>query len=314
MMTASLAPPSPSPSPTAPIIVPSLTVPDLLNRSYGVGPIAEDEVYGAQDGYSLRRVHYNSDGLKIYALEAIPTQEPPLQGYPVVVIAHGFEDPVHYDTSVNSFPAFVAEYTHRGFMVLVPDYRGHGQSEGHPESAYFSSGYAVDILNLLADLKHQHDVNPRALGIVGYSLGGNVALKAVVVDPDVKAAVLLAGATGQLSEISASALPSEQSGLVDHAGREALVAQHGQPRDDVDFWFQMAPVNYLADLSASVSLYHCADDTVVPAKFSDELYDKLLAAGRQASYYRCQVGGHGFGGTPNLVSETGAFLAGKLKQ
>lgn len=303
---------SSSPAPSALPAVPSLTMPDLLKRSYGVGPIEEDEMYSTQAGYSLRRVHYDSDGLRIYALEAVPTTEPPLRGYPAVVIAHGFEDPAHYDTRANNFSAFVADYTHRGFMVLVPDYRGHGQSQGKAESAYFSSGYAVDVLNLLADLKHQHDVDPGALGVVGYSLGGNVVLKAVAVDPDVKAAVLLAGATGQISEISASALPSEQSGLVDHAARETLVAEHGQPRDDVDFWRQMAPVNYLANIGASVSLYHCADDPVVPAKFSDELYDKLLAAGKQASYYRCQVGGHGFGGASNLVGETGAFLASKL--
>jgi len=293
----------------------SLTIPDLLHRTYTAGPITVDEDLGDQGGCRLRRVHYQSDGLRIYALEALPTASAPASGYPAVVIAHGFENPASYSTVTSSFRDFVVAYARRGMAALVPDYRGHGQSDGRPESAYFASGYAVDVLNLLADLKWQPDINPQALGLVGYSLGGGVALKAAVADSDVKALVELAGATGTPAQVAVAGLPSEQSGLIDHASREKLVASYGPPSDDSPFWAQMAAINYLDGLTAAVAIYHCSNDTVVPTQFSDTLNARLLAGGHRVEYHRCASGGHGFSDLPvdQAIASTADFLAAQLQ-
>ena len=40
-----------------------------------------------------------------------------------------------------------------GYVVLKPDYRGHGSSEGDAVGGYGSNAYTIDVLNALSSIK-----------------------------------------------------------------------------------------------------------------------------------------------------------------
>jgi pimeloyl-ACP methyl ester carboxylesterase len=65
-----------------------------------------------------------------------------------------------------------------GYRVIVPDCRGHGQSE-NPKLSYSFSEMAADTAGLVRGLGYER------AHIIGHSNGGNVALVTVVEHPDV---------------------------------------------------------------------------------------------------------------------------------
>ena len=76
-------------------------------------------------------VSYRSEGLKIQALlTGAPRARPP-SGWPVVVFNHGFIQPQQY-YATNYYVNYVDAFARNGYLVFMPDYRGHGRSEGPP--------------------------------------------------------------------------------------------------------------------------------------------------------------------------------------
>jgi alpha-beta hydrolase superfamily lysophospholipase len=74
-----------------------------------------------------------------------------------------------------------------GYVVLVFDFRGHGQSEGKldPPNA------AVDVNTALAYLRSRHQVDERRIGLVGASMGGLASVIVGASDPDVRIVVAI---------------------------------------------------------------------------------------------------------------------------
>jgi pimeloyl-ACP methyl ester carboxylesterase len=66
----------------------------------------------------------------------------------------------------------------REWHVVAPDLRGHGDSAWSPDRCYPSSGYLLDIANLVASLPHDR------MSIVAHSLGGNVMARFAAVFPE----------------------------------------------------------------------------------------------------------------------------------
>lgn len=81
-----------------------------------------------------------------------------------------------------------------GYGVLLPDARGHGRSEGRAmDFGWYGdedAGGAVDFL------LRQPDVEGTRIGLVGMSMGGEIALGAAAAIPEVRA-VVAEGATGR---------------------------------------------------------------------------------------------------------------------
>ena len=99
---------------------------------------------------------YFSQRLKLHYLDWGDTSATP------VLLIHGSQDHCHsWD--------WVSELLGKKYRLLVPDLRGHGDSEWAIGSSYSSLDYAYDIHQLLqqADLERAH--------IVGHSLGGMIA-------------------------------------------------------------------------------------------------------------------------------------------
>ncbi len=94
----------------------------------------------------------------------------PSQNRAAVILLHGYGS-----NRAMMLPTAQALARH-GYGVLLYDLRAHGQSSG----AWRTMGWLDlnDIPAALAFLQHRQDVNPERIGIHGFSVGGQIAIRA----------------------------------------------------------------------------------------------------------------------------------------
>ncbi len=144
-----------------------LSILSMRKRAYPGSDLLIEEELGVGANYRQYIASYKSDGLKIYGLLTIPTQDKPERGFPVIIFNHGYIPPEEYKTT-ERYVAYVDGFARQGYVVFKPDYRGHGNSEGKPEGAYFSPAYTVDVLNALSSVKKLLYVNKDKIGMWGH--------------------------------------------------------------------------------------------------------------------------------------------------
>ena len=161
-------------------------------RTYDGGELRVEATLPWGPGTERFIVSYLSDGNRINALLSVPRGDPPPEGWPAVIFNHGYIPPSVYRT-IEDYEAHVRDLGGHGYVVLKPDYRGHNNSEGRATGGYGTPDYTVDVLNALAALRKYPGVDPERIGMWGHSMGGQVTLRAMVVDPGIKAGVIWAG-------------------------------------------------------------------------------------------------------------------------
>ncbi len=281
-----------------------LQIEAIKARSYPGSVITAEQNLGNQGGYKTEIISYMSDGLKIYALQATPTGNAPAGGWPVVILNHGYINPTVYRTNDGSYTGLISTLAQSGFVVVKPDYRGHGQSQGVPEGGHFSPVYNYDDLNLIASLKSYPLVSAGRIGTLGHSLGGHTSLRVAVVSPDVKATVYLSGVVGSIYDIlynwPHSPMPGDLPATV-QATREQLLAQYGTPHTNPAFWDSVSAINFVSGITGKSQVHTSVADSVVPAAFSAHLNDALVAAAKPVEYYVYPGNDHQFSANSALA-------------
>ncbi len=280
------ASPSPAAAPT-PALDP-IQIEAIRARGYTASTLTATQDLGDKGGFRQAVASFVSDGLTEYALVSTPAGAAPAGGWPVVILAHGYENPAAYSTTGSDYSNLTAGLARGGYLVVKPDYRGHGHSQGSPEGGHFSPDYAYDVLNLIATLKQYPPANPKRIGLLGHSLGGHVALRTIVASKDVKATVFMAGVVGSFSDLlynwPHSPMSSDQPTAVVQGNKAKLLAKYGPPKDNPAFWDSASAVNYVPAVSGAVQINHDVADSVVPKLFSDHLDAALKAAGKPVEY------------------------------
>ena len=246
------------------------TIDYLRQRSYGGGHIEIVNTIEISDQFTRTLIRYSSDNLTIYGFMNIPAGDGPL---PVIIMLHGLGDSGSFNTL--SFKSDIADaLTRQGFIVLHPVMRGYPPSDSGDNM--FRVGMAVDVLNLIGLIKTQggqpgalEKVAPDRIGLLGQSLGGNVALRVLTVSPDVKAAVLYSSLSGnelrnsqQLYKIS----------LEPHFQNELNILP--------SLLLNISPVYYYGNINAPIQLHHGTADETVPLSWAQETCSLLSAAGK----------------------------------
>ncbi len=146
-------------------------------------------------------------------------------------------------------------------------------------------GYAVDVLNLIAHVQRLPDARADAIGLFGHSMGGGIALRVAVVNPDVKAVVLYG---------SMSADERLNIARIKNVFRRVSYL----PEDDVpaEWWDAIAPITYLGDLQAAVEIHHGQRDPQVPIAWSRDIHARLTALGKASALFEYPAGGHSLRG------------------
>ena len=151
--------------------------------------------------FSAYLVSYPSSGLKVHAMIAVPKSAMPENGFPVVIANHGYvPDPTKYgitaegrDSRPGDYYRSVPElYTSRGFLVVIPDYRGHNSSEGYEliktQNREAIAAYADDVIVLLQRLDAVETADLSNVFMWSHSMGGAVSMRAQLATSLVKGA------------------------------------------------------------------------------------------------------------------------------
>ena len=241
------------------------------------------ETLAVTQAFTRSLVAYDSDGLTIYGFMNMPRGAGP---FPVVIVNHGYIDPGIYQTL-----SYMTRYTDplaaAGFLVIHPDYRGYGLSDSGPNP--FRIGFAVDVLNLVAAVRQMPEVQPGAIGLFGHSMGGGISLRAIAIDPGIRAALLYGSMSG---DETANFLK-----IMEWSGNQAL-PELAVPPEVVD---RIEAVNALDRIEAVVSLHHGDNDATVPPEWSADLHARLAALGKPVEF-------HAYPGQPHTFVEDGHAL------
>ncbi len=224
-----------------------------------------EEALDPGPGFTAYLVSYRYAGLKLHAMVAVPTTEMPPAGFPVVVANHGYvPDPRRYGITAdgrNSRPgdyyrSVPSLFTSRGFLTVIPDYRGHNSSEGfhliNPQTSESFAFYAEDVVAILKALDQIDDADTDNVFAWGHSMGGLVMVKALLATDRVRA----------------SSFWSTMD-VVEHAGR-------------------------IDELDGPVNVHHATGDEATAVDNSRQLAGWLRDADRLAGFYEYDEADHYF--------------------
>ena len=268
-----------------------LSISAMREKSYPGSDIKIVQTLSPGSNYNQYIASYQSDGLTIYGLLTVPMGQPPKGGWPAIIFNHGYIPPEQYVTT-QRYVAYVAAFAENGYVVFKSDYRGNGNSQGNPESAYFSPAYATDVLNAIASVKKLSYVNQNKIGMWGHSMGGNITIRALAVDPkDIKAVVIWGGVVGDYNDIiyhwrrSVPYVPSTKELANRNMGRQKLLSEYGTLSQNPTFWNSIDPTAHLSSITAPVQLDVGGADQEVPVAFSQSLYQKLKSMNKNVEFY-----------------------------
>ena len=133
------------------------------------------------------KVGFYSDGLRIAGVLFEPDNAPN-RSCPAIVLCQGMIGIKEYFW----FPDIGRQFADAGFVALIWDYRGVGESEGEHGRLY-AQEQAEDIRNALTYLEANPKVDPDRLALIGWSFGGGMVPYVAGVDERVRCAISVAG-------------------------------------------------------------------------------------------------------------------------
>lgn len=277
------------------------------------------------DGLNYKRyiASYLSQGLKIFALLTVPEGEKPKAGWPVIIFNHGYIPPEEYRTT-ERYLAYTDAFSRNGYILLKPDYRGHGESEGKPEGAYYSPAYTVDVLNAVSTIKKYGDADPNRIGMWGHSMGGMLTLRTMVTTKDIKAADIWGGVTASYEDMATNwhhpdlnprpFVPSQREQAAGRPGRQMLISKYGDFSSNPSFWQSISPISFVKDISGPVQLQHGTADEEVPILFSRKLEQSLREVGKTVNFYEYENDNHNLSNNLSIaLTRSVAFFDKYLK-
>jgi dipeptidyl aminopeptidase/acylaminoacyl peptidase len=282
-----------------------LTIQYLRELEISGSEITFEQELEPRSNYRQYLASYLSEGNKIYGLLTIPTAEPPEGGFKAIVFNHGYIPPMAYQTT-ERYTAYVDYLARSGFVVFKIDYRGHGQSQGEPSGSYFSPGYTIDSIAALKSLQTMDIIDTQGIGMWGHSMAGNLVLRAMLVEPDIKAGVIWAGAVYSYDDFVRYGIndntyrppqPQDSGEGSDPRRRSReIIEAYGRPDTQVVFWKAVSLTENIAFLNSPIQLHHAQDDPVVNIGYSFDLAVVLQENNKEYEFYTYEGGGH------NLIS------------
>ena len=278
---------------------PPLSIDELRNREFAAQLTPVRQLAGGP-GYKARLASYFSAGLKVHALLATPDTGRPASGFPMLVANHGHHpEPSRYGITAQGHDARPGDYyrripelyTRHGFLVVMPDYRGHGDSEGieYTEGMLESLYYTEDVLALLPALSRLTEADPDNLFMWGHSMGGEVTLRALLATGRVRGASLWSTVGGEIWDQAFYYSRYEDSLAVDGDGVPKDVVDRLEEDiaalDETFDWRGSEPLRHLQYLAAPLILHHAQDDRGAPYHWSARLARELYLRSHRYEFY-----------------------------
>ncbi|MBI4973848.1 alpha/beta fold hydrolase [Candidatus Roizmanbacteria bacterium] len=288
-----------------------LSVAYMRKQKYSGSDIIIEQILFPGSNYDRYIVSYKSEGLKIFALLTVPQGLKPKNGWPVIIFNHGYIPPEQYRTT-ERYIAYTDAFSRNGYIIFKSDYRGHGNSEGKPEGAYYSPAYTTDILNAVSSVKKYKDADPEKIGMWGHSMGGMITLRTMVTTSDIKAGVIWAGVVASYEDLTNNwhhpdlnprpFIPSEREQATRRPGRQSYIDKYGTFEQNPSFWQSISPISFAKDVSGPIQLHHGTADSEVPLLFSQKLDNAMKNTKKQVELFTYEGDDH------NLSNNLGIAL------
>jgi uncharacterized protein len=276
-----------------------LTIAALLELEIEGSEIVLEEVLANGANYSRYIASYLSEGNKIYGLLTIPFGDVPEGGFKAIVFNHGYIPPSQYVTT-ERYVAYVDMLAQSGFVVFKIDMRGHGNSEGEAAGSYFSPAYTIDAISALKSLQMMNIIDAEGIGMWGHSMAGNLVMRAMLIEPDIKAGVIWGGAVYSYDDFEkyrisdTSFVPPSTETPSRRRSRE-IIETHGRPDTSVPYWQAVSLTENIERLENPIQLHHAINDDVVNVGYSRDLAAVLEANEKVYESYEYEDGGHNIG-------------------
>ncbi|MDH3578069.1 MAG: alpha/beta fold hydrolase [Gammaproteobacteria bacterium] len=262
-------------------------------------------------GFTAFLYAYVSAGLKVHALVAVPIEPAPENGYPVLIANHGHHpEPPKYGITADGKDWRPGDYYRRipelfaaqGYLVVMPDFRGHNNSEGFEftEGMLESSYYTEDVLNLLAGLDSLDGADQDNIFMWGHSMGSEVTLRSLLVTDRIKGASMWSSIGGDIWDQSYYYSRYENS--LSRDGSDVPKSVIEDLRKDIarlDGEFDPAdvePLNKLDYLRTPIIIHHSIGDRGAAYKWSERLAKELYVRGLPYEFHSYPGSDHFFQG------------------
>lgn len=287
------------------------TIDALSNRGYDGGTLKIQRVLEHNSSFTRSLVRWTSEGLQQYGFMDVPNGRGP---FPVVIVLHGHVNPATYRLLPYT-TRYADAIARAGFVVIHPNFRGHGLSQGKADQYAHRGDYAIDVLNLLSSVRAQagktdalQKVNAAKIGLWGHSMGGGIAIKLMTVKPDWVRAVVLYGAMSGDELKNARQIHDVFSGGA--RGARELALPH-------ELLNRLSPINYFSRITAAISVHHGTSDEQVPYAWSVDLCQRLKALGKRTECFSYTGARHTFqfgsSAEASLEARVNAFFARELR-
>jgi len=229
-------------------------------------------------------IHWTSDGMPIQGWMLYPAHYVEGKKYPMVVLVHGGPAAAalaHWP------PAFddVEILSSLGYFILYPNPRGSmGQGEDFTQGNVKDLGYG-DLPDIEAGVKYaiEHlSVDPRRVGITGWSYGGFMAMWAITQTDMFRASVAGPGVSDWNSYYGQVDL---EKWLIPYFGASAY--------DDPALYGRSSPIHFVKNARAATLFYVGNQDFVCPAPQSFELWRAMKHLGVDTELLFYSGEGHG---------------------
>lgn len=266
------------------------TIESLRKREYKKSVITVESKAYENNVFTAHVISYDSEGSKLYALLSVPKELK--SNSPFLILNHGYIEPKNYST-IYSYKHTFDYFANKGFIVLKPDYRANGNSQGDKTDALNRLSYPIDVLNLIASLPSLSpaiiESGKRDIFMWSHSMGGDISLKVLeVVGSKIKAASFWA-------PVSA---PYPESMLYFLKTRDA--ANYEKTRELVykffsaDDFIKLSPSKNTQFIKSKIIVHHGTADESVPYQWSVDLNKELSTSKIPHVFYTYQNEDHNF--------------------
>lgn len=229
-------------------------------------------------------IHWTSDGMQIQGWLLYPQHYSPDRRYPLVVSVHGGPAgaiALHWPSSVDN----AGVLSSLDYFVLYPNPRGSlGQGEAFTQGNVKNLGFG-DFRDIEAGVKHvlaHLPVDPRRVGITGWSYGGYLAMWAITQTDMFHAAVAGPGVSDWQSYYGQTQI---EKWMIPYFGASAY--------DDPLLYAKSSPIREVKNARTPTLFYVGKEDGVCPAAQSLQMWHGLKDLGVETELLLYSNEGHG---------------------
>lgn len=228
--------------------------------------------------------------LIVFAYSFIPKKLDRAAKHPLLVYVHGGVHANFTTGGAGNTAHIVREMVGQGYTVVAPEYRGSTGYGGSYYAAIDYGGRENDDVRAAKDwmLENYSFLDPRRVGILGWSHGGMIALMNIFAHPDEYAAAYAGVPVSDLVARMGYKSDGYRRIFSEHIGKSA--------EDNVEEYLRRSPVTHAAKLKTPLLVHTNTSDEDVNVLEVRRLIAALRAEGKSFEYkiYENAPGGHHF--------------------